>query len=290
MDNNISSQMTIFLKNSAEYSQIENFKYSLLAPLLKTYNEYLLTPKTSQSVKSESFIIPNNNKKFYLCISSKGSNFNQLYFFQDSYSDWNVDLLTQNQHSDFFLEIDKRFNEPLLFEGYLYALNDKYTFLISDILMKNNQVVVLDYPLRYTMLNEIILNTPTLQHLNDHLDISIHPVFPSYNELMVTVFRQNFIFKNFIVALETITDDKKTRHLLCLPNHNKTRMMYIERGAYADVYNVLDKESGNKEGILYIKKISDSKYAKQLFKNKDKIEHACKYNQMFNKWELCVDV
>lgn len=284
--NDTLATMTSFLKQSAEYSQTESFKHSLLAPLLKTYNEYLLSPNTQMPIKAESYLIPNNNQKFYLLVTVKNSTCNQLYFFKSSSASLqSADPLSDNQLSEFFLEIDKRFNESFLFEGYMYKDN-AFSFLATDLLMKNNQVVMLDYPLRYALINEIFIKTSSLKHLNDHLNISIHPIFPSCNELMIAIFRNNFIFKQTINAMETISNNKKTRQLLQAPEEHGGCLKLIERGAYADVYNVKNASTGDKEGILYIKGVVESKYAKQLLKNKETIEHMCSYNTSFNKWQL----
>lgn len=284
IENDTLATMTNFLKQSAEYSQTESFKHSLLAPLLKTYNEYLLSSNTQMPIKSESYLIPNNNQKFYLLVTVKNSTCNQLYFFKSA-SLQSADPLLDNQLSEFFLEIDKRFNESLLFEGYMYK-DQSFSFLATDLLMKNNQVVMLDYPLRYAFINEIFIKTSSLQHLNDHLNISIHPIFPSCNELMIAIFRNNFMFKQTINAMETISNNKKSRQLLEAPEEHGGCLKLIERGAYADVYTVKNASTRDNEGILYIKGVVESKYAKQLLKSNNTIEHMCSYNTSFNKWQL----
>ena len=77
-----------FLNKSVNYSQTTLLKSSILAPLLKNYNEFLLQSKGKSVVLNQDvntgisydYIIPNNNKKYYLLITKKSylesSNFN----------------------------------------------------------------------------------------------------------------------------------------------------------------------------------------------------------------------
>jgi len=69
---------------------------------------------------------------------------------------------------------------------------------------------------------------------------------------------------------------------------NEYVIKLIEKTKYADVYNVFDKVTNNKQGILYIKGVKDSKYIKELFnKNSNSIiEHECIFNKNFNKWQI----
>ena len=86
-----------FLNNSVNYSQTALLKSSVLAPLLKNYNEFLLQSKGSSVVLNQDvntgisydYIIPNNNKKYYLLVTKKShlektnTNYNILYFFSN---------------------------------------------------------------------------------------------------------------------------------------------------------------------------------------------------------------
>ena len=84
-----------FIKNS-KISQTSVLNIEVLKPLLTSYNNHLLNQgkryldKDIISGESYDYLIPNNNKKFYLLITKKtesqGKKYNTLYFFPDEIS------------------------------------------------------------------------------------------------------------------------------------------------------------------------------------------------------------
>ena len=160
-----------FLTKSVNYSETNLLKTKILAPLLKKYNESFLTIKDEHP---DNYIIPNNDIKYYLLITKKNlietnkGNFNILYFFPDKNN------TTTSEDDDFYLEIDNTFDENYLLEGYIY---NKRHFLLTDILVKDNNIITFDYNLRYTILNEFIYNYPILKDINNVFSINLHNVF-----------------------------------------------------------------------------------------------------------------
>lgn len=284
-----------FLNKSVNYSQTTLLKSSILAPLLKNYNEFLLQSKGASVVLNQDintgisydYIIPNNNKKYYLLVTKKSqleqtnTNYNILYFFPDS------NINETNTIGDFFLEIDNLFEEEFLLEGYLYKGSDNnYEYLLTDILLKNKSILNISYELRYVVLNEILLSITRekLKALNNHMTINIHPIFNEQNQNLIKVFRHNFIYKNEICYLERVKDFEKTRFVGITDKQDCEK--YIEMGKYTDVYNVYDKNSNNFEGILYIKGISESVKMKRLINNNNKhMLLNCTFNINFKKWQ-----
>jgi hypothetical protein len=239
---------------------------------------------TSITSSIDYHIVPNNNNKYYLFVTKKSilencnNNYNLLYFFPDKE--------THNHEThDFFVEIDNIFTDSFLFEGYMYNKNNKTYFLISDVLIKNEQVVTCDYALRYTLINENFMNLKSTHNLNNHLSVGIHPMFHCDNESMITIFYNNFVFKNEICSLENVANFTKTRYIKpkqSLPNQTKKS---IVKGKYTDVYEVFDTDTGNHQGILYIKGIRESLYMKHLFStDQQEITIVCSFNEVFNKW------
>lgn len=282
-----------FISKCVNYSQCFVLKNKMLQPLLQMYNDFLLKQKSSNenfclnkdvnTGLSSEFIIPNNNIKYYLFITNKSKletsreKYNTLYFFPD------INNKQDNKLTDFYLEIDEKFKEEYLFEGYLYKKADnKLSFLITDILIINNQPVVSEYAIRLTILNEIIMGI-NLFDLNNHLSINLHPVFQKSNENLIKIFKNNFIFKTDICSIELVNNFTKTRYIDTqdLPDMDKI----IEIGKYSDVYNVYDIMTNNYIGILYIKGLKESKIMKNLLLNKNKVVLRCKFNNEFKKWE-----
>jgi hypothetical protein len=284
-----------FINKSVNYAQTVLLKTKYLSPLLKSYNNHLLKAQASSSITAsiDYHIVPNNNKKYYLYVTQKdvlencNNNFDLLYFFPDkaTHDHFANSKLDANEIGDFFVEIDHLFTDSFLFEGYIYKTDNKTHFLISDILIKNNNVVECDYALRYTLINEIIMFMDSTCNLNNHLSIGIHPIFRCENESMINVFYNNFRHKKEICALENISNFTKTRFVkpkwASFSRENKA----IMRGKYTDVYEVFNSTTRNKEGILYIKGIRESMFMKNMFaKDEKEITMMCTFNETFNKW------
>lgn len=277
-----------FINKSVNYSQTNLLKTNYLSPILNNYNNYLLKTITHNNSLSQLnyYIIPNNGKKFYLYVNKKKTlenckeDYNILYFFP---------YISSDDTTDFYIEIDNKFNHTFLFEGYFYKKDDKFYYLLTDILCKDDQIITCDYPLRYTLLNEIFFNTKNLSNLNDHLTIGLHPIFQNEHENMIHIFLHNFIHKQDISSIEHVYNFKKIRIDKNISDKNNSDK-YIQKGKYPDVYNVYNIISGNKEGILYIKGLNESKYIKTIIKDSENkyILH-CKYNSTFNKWEPMIN-
>jgi hypothetical protein len=289
-----------FINKSVNYSQTVLLKSKCLAPVLTSYNDHLLQSQkhTSISASIDYHVVPNNNRKFYLYIVKKSilenctDDYNLLYFFPDTLTTESFSQSKTLAHgvSDFFVEINNTFSDSYLFEGYMYNMDEKLTYLISDILTKNDNVVTCDYALRYTLINENLMHIQDTTNLNNHLCIGIHPMFHCENESMLKIFYNNFIHKNEVTSLETIQNFVKTRYTR--PNEMKVSIVKkrIKKGKYTDVYEVFNIVSGNKEGILYIKGIAESKYMKSKFVHDSiEIETLCSYNETFNKWYPILD-
>lgn len=292
-----------FLTKNINYSQSIYLKHKRLQPLLKAYNDFLLKQKISNNSfylnkdintgLSSEIILPNNNIKYFLFITKKSNleptkeTYNILYFFPDQLSISNIsdNKTIINTLSDFYLEIDNRFDNEYLFEGYLYkTINNKYNFLISDILMINDNLIKLDYNMRYTMLNETIVELD-LNNLNNEMSINLHPIFNRDNENMIKIFKNNFIYKDDLCCIEIIDNFKKTRYVDKTETETKNKL--VEMVNHSDVYNIYDDQTNNFQGILYIKGLKESKKMKQLFLTSTlpKILLPCHYNKIFKKWQ-----
>lgn len=281
-----------FINKSVNYAQTVLLKTKFLAPILKEYNNIIKKYINNIDICLRYHIVPNNNQKYYLFITKKANievckgNYDILYFFPDEETKQfaKQSKVIVHQVSDFFIEINNTFNEDILLEGYMYRIGTKFTYLITDILYKNGNVLDVDYDFRCCLINELTMDLQ-LSNLNDHLTIGIHPVFSSDNENMVSIFLNNFVFQDYICAIENIEKHKKKRFLKSglMNMGNKTKR--IEQGTYVDVYNVFDLDSGDNNGILYVKGLKESIRMKELIKHQNSVILECKFNHDFNKWE-----
>lgn len=268
-----------FLKNSVNYSEINQLKKTL-KPLLEKYNNYLLTKVKPIVFEQKTFIIPNNNKKYYCFIINKGQNYKTLYFFPEK---------EDNISSDFFLEIDScKLNENCnncLLEGYMYSNNKE--FLITDMLINNNSIITSEYLLRYSLLKTLFNETL----LNGHLYINIHNIIEK-KELEDTqiynIFKTNFKYGIEINSMEYINEKKVNVSEASEASENSIQMKQISKANFIDGYNVNNIETLNNEGILYVKTLSDSKYLRKILSDKDNVVLECKYNNQFKKWQVIV--
>ena len=140
--------MSKFIASSVNYSETNMLKTKYLSHILELYNQEMLEESRKLVDNVQQYIIPNNNKKYYLLIVNKNditpnninSKYKICYFFPENYD---------NTTSDFFVEIDNYKttfpHSNYLFEGYLYNINDQKHFLISDILAVDSKIIKCDY-------------------------------------------------------------------------------------------------------------------------------------------------
>jgi hypothetical protein len=182
-----------FLNKSVKDYKCKNPKQNVLIPLLKSLeksDEFSIGKDINTEI-SYDYIISNNNKKYYLLITKKqleqqkyNQKYDMLHFFPDQ-SSKDDNLLENDTSSGFYLEIDSFFDDEFLLEGYLYKSDDKYEYLLTDILVKNNDIVNVSFELRYSLLNEIIQKIGKV-YLNkcfgvNHMTIKMHPVFETFS-------------------------------------------------------------------------------------------------------------
>lgn len=288
--------MSKFITSSVNYSETNVLKTKYLSNILELYNQEILAESRKLVDNVQQYIIPNNNKKYYLLIMNKNditpNNINLkykiCYFFPEN---------AENTISDFYVEIDNyKINFPnsnYLFEGYLYHANDQKHFLISDILAIDSKIIKCDYSLRYSLIYKLIGNQQ-LTNLNGHLNINIHSIFDlnsdSYDldiqaSQLFNIFKNNFIFKDEISSIEYVNDVSFKKRTEVLQTNDLKGQKVITKGKYIDVYHVFNRETNNNEGILYIKGLKESKYLQNLFSNSDSTKIMCQFNHNFKKWQ-----
>lgn len=291
--------MSKFISSAVNYSETNILKTKILSIILESYNEKILlndSVKLNLDNTTAKYIIPNNNKKYYMLIVNKSditkNNINNqykiLYFFP----------YNNDNPNDFYVEIDSNktnfTKNNYLFEGYMYVADGQNTFLISDILAIDSIIVNCDYSLRYSLLNKIIRDKKNyLNNLNGHLNINIHSMFEINNEddrsnELFNIFKNNFIFKNDINSIEYIDEKSliKTQNIIFDEKSSTTQDKIISKTKYIDVYNVYNVNTNDFEGILYIKTIKDSKKLYELTLENSQIILKCLYNHNFKKWQI----
>lgn len=293
--------MSKFITSSVNYSETHVLKAKYLSSILELYNHAILSESKKLLQNDQTYIIPNNNNKYYLFIMNKSditpngmnSKYKILYFFPDIHSFNTNDIVTKHFKSDFYVEIDN-YKTTLnginyLFEGYLYGY-DKRHFLITDVLAIDSKIIQCDYSLRYALIHKLIGNQ-NLDNLNGHLNIGIHSVFDIDSRMqdvhihtsqLFNMFKHNFIYKEEISCLDYINLTSLKKHKEILQENIKDEIKIITKSKYIDVYHVYNKITNNSEGLLYVKGLKESKLLQSM--NFETIELQCSFNHTFKKW------
>lgn len=310
-----------FINRSVGFSETNRLKQNLIVILKQINESNKLTNIQIKNIteKKKHIIIPNNNKLYYMFIAkcpetdNNKSCHNIIYFFPYNSETGNFNKFLSKKEkytsSDFFIEIDNKFNSnlPILFSGYLYKSDshqNKSNFLITDMLYKNGVITSsYDYETRFSLINEFLIDNEiylqSLKNLNNHLDIGIHPIFTDEQQDLVDIFINNFVFSNQINYIEKskytgfektnieISEDvnfKKHKNLL-----DTVQKKIIKVTNLPDVYEVFSHTNGSYNGILYVKTLQESLYLKNIFKKNpttETIVENCCFDSNFNKWKL----
>jgi hypothetical protein len=269
--------MSKFINNCVSYSELNVLKIKLLKPLLTNFNEHLVNINKNSfknSINTQEYIIPNNNIKYYLFITNKSNvnsqsrNYQLLYFFPE---------VTTNENTDFYMEIDSIFTKDnMLLEGYMY---NNSTFLATDILFIDAKLIETDYKTRQSLLKNLVKNN---NYVNGHFNIGIHHTLT--NENYTSIFIENFIYKKELKSIEYVNENNfyKTKKHFNVIKQNSPKI--IEKTKYIEVYKVLNIDTKNEEGILYIPKLTDAQKITKLLNGNSSVIIDCKWNERFYKW------
>lgn len=284
-----------FANNSINYSFTEMLKTKILYSLLNEYNNYITQVNNVLNIdvntgNKKEYYIMNNNKKYYMYITNKNKleknsndKYNIVYMFPDnnSINYFKNIKLENNNVSDFYFEIDSQFTDSFLFEGYLYKQSEKYEYLVTDVLIHNDSIITSEYSTRNVIINEVLRHLK-LKNLNNHMSIGIHTVFNPSNQNYIKIFKDNFIYKKELCCIEIVKNNIKERQI---QNSNSDKILKkITKSNVSEIYYVFDIITNNKEGILYIKGLKESKKIKELLCNNESINIDCIYNKHFSKW------
>lgn len=238
-----------------------------LKNILQEYNNCIVDNLDKVYVDLNYNIIPNNGNKYYLYIIK-----NVMYFFK------NDSTLT-----DFYISLDCKIKfSEMLIEGYFY--NNNTVFLMYDILFLNSKIVTCEYKDRYNMITSIFFENEK-KFVNDSFNFGIHSTFVN-NSQNIKLFLNNFKYKTELNCFEYIKGMQKTQNIY--KKYDCACNKIITKTNYTEVYNVYNIKTKNKDGVLYVKNITQSKKLKDMFKNTndDYIIMQCVYNTDFNKWTL----
>lgn len=172
----------------------------------------------------------------------------------------------------------------------------------NDVYSSTDSILKLDYTSRFMLINELFLtnknknnnnqysinsnlNHFSIKNINNNINLGIHQFFSKSKQKMISIFKKNFIYKQEICSIETVSKINFKKVSYIEPN-DKTQEKWIEKNnKFPDVYNVYDYKTMNSNGILYVKGIKESKHLKSLFTDDSKHKITCKWNSNFNKWQ-----
>jgi hypothetical protein len=111
---------------------------------------------------------------------------------------------------------------------------------------------------------------------------------------LLSIFKSNFVYAKELTNIEFVKErcigykKIKTSNMSFQPCVQPCEK-HIQKTNYSDTYKVFDIETGNAEGILYVKTIDISKRLRELTRDTNNlIKIKCEYNTSFCKWAPCL--
>jgi hypothetical protein len=164
----------------------------------------------------------------------------------------------------------------------MYGSDTQRTFQITDILAKNCVIINKTYKDRLDLLTETLEQIGgKLQNLNAFVSFKIHDKIFEYNT-------ENSIFIGITDEYVEIIDGykKHTENPFIKEYKGKVINKTITSVFLPDVYNVFNVDTNEKEGILYVKTIKESKKLALLFKTESRLVLPCEFNEKFKRWQV----
>lgn len=245
---------------------------SILANL-KQHLHQLNSTTTILSNNNLNLLIPSNNQRYLLYISTFQ---HTLYYYFYSIKDEYPCIL----NTDFCIKGKNKSPLPeSIYYGVLFNNNNnidcKQTFLISDILLLDSQVLdTLPFNQRYSTLLKFSTESTLFQgYLNSRLKIRLSPLFhTSKLSLHKTIFK----FSNQCThVLTTFNSFYKQNFSLDLIHH--TSSFTIKSTDYGNIYDIYSITTREYIGKIYIP------IDKQLHLHDDS-QISCQFNTTFQKW------
>lgn len=246
-----------------------------------------LASLTSNNLKFEVEQLNKNTDYSYIIPNNGDGNLSYLYI-------TNGTIYICSKDNDFCLEIEQKESlNDIVFEGFVYKLSENcFTFQVSDILYKNSKKIEeKDYHMRYLLISQILyccdLQSLTYKDINTTFTIDIAPFFYK-NEPVDELSKFNKFYKFFNSYLYISSTNSKLKFSKTLNKQIIQKNLRIIKGEKTEIYYVVDDQTNNHLGILYVPSLSCSRYLKDKFKESNGCPtiHLCNYNYQFNKWEL----
>lgn len=241
-----------------------------------TSNNLKFEVEPVKSMCSYSYIIPNNGN----------GNLSYLYITDGT-------IYVCSKEDDFCLEMEQKelgSIDGILFEGFLYKLDGSLHFQVSDILYKDSKKIEeKNYQMRYLLISQILycynIQSLRFKNINTTFTIDIATFFYK-NEPVDELSKFNKFYKFFNNYLYISSTNSNLKFTKTLNKQIIQKDLRIIKGEKTEIYYVIDDQTNNQLGILYVPSLSCSRYLKEKFKNDDFIIHLCNYNYQFDKWEL----
>lgn len=251
--------MKKYIETISVYKSIRNKLVNVLGKLNQNVTKSL--------TKSEFVYVPCETR--YLLYITQLNKYTYWYFYA-------IDI--PNRDKDFCIEVD---NSKYVECVFLCTVFDNTRIFVSDILVNKSKFLEVNYLLRYNLLLETI---PESVQIDIHYKMSVSINLPEDTDF--TVFARNFKYniQNFEkININSVSDNEL---LYFKPVDFGSRVCVIKKTQKSEVFNVHSKETDELFGLLYIKTLLDSKYVNGLFTETSSVEHVCKFNKQFNKWQI----
>jgi hypothetical protein len=219
-------------------------------------------------------LIPSNNQRYLLYISTFQ---NTLYYYFYSIKD-EFECI---HNTDFCIKGKYTKNSPpqeSIYYGVLFkTTSDKMSFLISDVLLLNSQVLdTLPFNQRYSTLLKFASEQNSLFscHLNSKIKVRLSPLFSTSK---LSLHKTMFKYSNQCTHVLSPSNILLVKQNFSLDWINHTSQFYIKSTDYGNIYDIYSITTREYIGKIYIP-IDKQLYLQEVV--------TCKFNSTFQKWTL----
>lgn len=235
--------------------------------------------------ENNKYLLLTNDNKYYIYITKFNDQSNRetalIYIFKDKNEECIIiprEIINWKESNEYLLE-GYKFNNEMYFSDILYP--------------KNNE----DFLKRRDHMKKIIKTNDKMCYINEERgDILIGKVLNCIemndniiNETMKNMILRNFKYKNDINTGEVVYGNEIEKQKIIIKSLDfEPKEFLITKGNKIEIYNVVDIETKNVQGLLLIKTLEQSKFIKKMFQEQKEIKMKCFWDKQFEKWTFAL--
>jgi hypothetical protein len=238
-------------------------------------NQYVFTPYFGNENNYYLLFIHHSNYYLSVLIDTSTINMNNI-----NYNKLKIFHIRLRGHKNFY--------NGTLFEGNLIKVENKSIFLINNIYIHENKIIIENYFTKIKMIDTLLNNVQT-DKIFDTFELKVTRYYKIIEKDILEFKNKLPSSKLPIQGMQYISINQNNNNYnisFLQQNNNNTikHIFLIKKINIPDVYELYCKNN-IKYGICYIPNIEKSKQLNNIFDNIESINMECKYNKKFNKFE-----